>query len=103
MDAICKHGKAKRFAAEKPQDDEFSSCCHNGKINLPTMTPPPEYVENTTDSKNFKAKIRQYINDLAFASMGMYINVYSSLRLWLHNFRAKIFNQKLYTIIKGLL
>ena len=48
MDAICKHGKAKRFAAEKPQDDEFSSCCHKEKINLLPMTPPPEYVKIST-------------------------------------------------------
>ena len=46
MDVICKHFKAKHFAAEKPQDGEFSSCRHKGKINLPPMTLPPEYVEN---------------------------------------------------------
>ena len=65
---------AKHFAAEKIKNYEFPSRFHKGKINLPPMTPPPEYVENlylenTADSKNFKGHIRQYYN--AFASMGM--------------------------------
>ena len=33
--AISKHCKAKHFAAENPQDVQFSSYCHKGKINLP--------------------------------------------------------------------
>ena len=40
--ALCKHCKAKQFAAENPQNGKFSSSCHKGKINLPPMTPPPE-------------------------------------------------------------
>ena len=34
------------FAAEKTQDGEFSSCYPKHKINLPPMSPPPEYVKN---------------------------------------------------------
>ena len=59
-----------------PQDGEFSSCCHKGKINLPPMTPPREnlknlYLKNTVDSKNLKENIKQYNKVLALASMGM--------------------------------
>ena len=46
MVAVCKHCKVKNFAAENTQDGQFSSCCHKDKINLPPMTPPPEYVNN---------------------------------------------------------
>ena len=59
MDVICKDCKENHFAAENPQDGEFSRCWHKGKINLPPMTPPPEYgknlsLKNTADSKKLK-------------------------------------------------
>ena len=70
MDALCKHCKVKHF----PKKPKISSCCHKGKIDLPPMTPPPDYVKNvylknTVDSQNFKENIRLYNKALAFASM----------------------------------
>ena len=66
MDAICKNCKTKHFAAENPQDGEFSSCCHEGKINLPSMTPPPEQIcQKLVLEKYYRFK------KLDIASLGM--------------------------------
>ncbi|GBN88632.1 hypothetical protein AVEN_186603-1 [Araneus ventricosus] len=34
MNIICQFRKSKNFAAERPSDGKFTSCCHKGKIKL---------------------------------------------------------------------
>lgn len=54
----------------------FSMCCLQGKIQLPTMRPPPPglyhlYMDKkSVRSRNFIKNIRQYNNMFSFTSMG---------------------------------
>jgi hypothetical protein len=59
MTCICPHCNALRFP------NESLNCCHNGKVDLPVLSPYPEELrilmqDNTSDALNFLNNIRQY-------------------------------------------
>ena len=65
----CLHCRASRFPGEP------LNCCHNGKVELPPLSPYPEEMEQLiTSRENFRVNIRQYNSTFAFASMSA--NVY---------------------------
>jgi hypothetical protein len=54
---------------------QFTPCCAQGKVTLPSLAPPPEplrwlLTSNEVDAKDFRQHIRSYNNALAFTSMG---------------------------------
>ena len=78
MNARCRHCHALHWLAERLKrsslsSPQFSLCCHNGKVLLPSLPHPPQqlhrlFVDDTTDAKQFREKIRQYNCALAFTS-----------------------------------
>jgi len=55
----------------------FSTCCSQGKIDIPHIIDPPELLqklltESTADAKNFRQNIRAYNSSFAFTSMGVH-------------------------------
>lgn len=54
---------------------KFGICCKQGKISLPPMKEPPQYLGNLLkgedeDSKNFRENIRSYNSMFSFTSTG---------------------------------
>ena len=79
MDIECSQCRALHWIEEKVAGSAlapiFSSCCANGKINLPTIDQPPEpllslLTGEDSRSRNFRKNIRKYNSVLAFTSMG---------------------------------
>jgi len=69
MHELCEYCGALRFRRET------RNCCHNGKVQLPPLSPYPEELNNLLcsgdeQSKNFQDNIRQYNSALSFASFG---------------------------------
>ena len=53
---------------------KFTACCNQGKVQLPYLAEPPEYLQyllSSTDAeaKTFRKNIRQYNSALAFTSV----------------------------------
>lgn len=60
----------KTTSASSPK---FSHCCHGGKVLLPSLPAPPDFLrslftENTSVSREFRERVRQYNSALAFTS-----------------------------------
>ncbi|GBO05696.1 hypothetical protein AVEN_195053-1 [Araneus ventricosus] len=58
--------------------EEYTKCCHDGKVQLPAFPDAPELLkalltENSPDAKNYRQRIREYNSAFAFASMGAQI------------------------------
>ncbi|GBO20472.1 hypothetical protein AVEN_24662-1 [Araneus ventricosus] len=83
MSIICQFLKSKNFAAERPSDGKFTSCCRKGKIKLekPSDALSNDFLysnflldlltnPNNPDYKNFHDSIRSYNSAVSFASMG---------------------------------
>ncbi|GBM15368.1 hypothetical protein AVEN_199630-1 [Araneus ventricosus] len=83
MKIICQFRKSKNFAAERPSDGRFTSCCGKGKIKLEKPSDAlsddflyPNFLldlltnPNKPDYKNFYDNIRSYNSAVSFASMG---------------------------------
>jgi hypothetical protein len=54
---------------------QFTPCCAQGKMRLPSLAPPPEplrrlLTSNEADAKDFRQRIRSYNNALPFTSVG---------------------------------
>lgn len=75
----CNFCNALYFFCEKNTLGKFNLCCSEGKISLPPSDIPDEikklYIDNTDESKNFRANIRQYNNALSFVSFGANVKV----------------------------
>ena len=71
MNQICIKCKAKFWKDEVKSKNGFSMCCKNGKIALPNLKEPPNYIQDLLDKDiDFKNNIRAYNSILAFASLG---------------------------------
>ncbi|GBN23040.1 hypothetical protein AVEN_125436-1 [Araneus ventricosus] len=83
VNIICQFCKSKNFAAERPSDGKFTSCCRKGKIKLEKPSDAlsndflyPNFLldlltnPNNPDYKNFHDNIRSYNSAVSFASMG---------------------------------
>ncbi|KAF8448844.1 hypothetical protein L210DRAFT_3339939, partial [Boletus edulis BED1] len=83
MDIRCSHCQALHFISEKlsnsgVRNPRFGMCCLQGQVDLPRIQEWPRckvrnriYVfDDPRDTKDFKKKIRQYNNTLAFTSAG---------------------------------
>ena len=74
MNSECKNCGAFHFESEKTSNGNFSSCCHNGKVNLPVFKEVPAqikalYIGKSTLSKNFLENITKYNKAVCFATM----------------------------------
>lgn len=75
LSSLCDFCHAKHFNAERNSTGNFTNCCHNGKVQLQELSPPPSIfkqlmTQTTPDAINFRDNIRQYNSALSFASMG---------------------------------
>jgi len=75
MSYSCHFCSAKFFKAEKPSDGLYSSCCHKGKIYLPSLLCSGELIATLlkgehVKSAHFMQNIRAFNSSLAFASFG---------------------------------
>ncbi len=80
MDTICGFYSAKmwikkRLAKSTNNNPQFSLCCENGKVLLPTLPATPQELEVLLTSKEssavkFRDQIRMYNSVLAFTSLG---------------------------------
>ncbi len=58
------------------QNPKFSLCCRKGKVQLPTLPEPPNFLRHllfdyeSAESKNFLSQIRTYNMMFAFTSPG---------------------------------
>jgi len=70
----CNFCKAKNFAAERPIDRKFTTCCRKSKLPLPPIRSQPLIEQLMTNklkkSKNFKDSIKSINSALTFAFMG---------------------------------
>ena len=74
MNLICNKCKAK-FWKEEITKNVFSICCKDGKILLPNLQKPPQYLQHLLENDiDFKNKIRGYNSILAFTSLGANID-----------------------------
>ena len=73
MDSQCSFCDAVQFHRES------INCCHGGKISLPPLCPIPVAIYNllTADTKarHFHEHVRLYNSSLAFASMGVNLDI----------------------------
>ena len=59
------------------QNPRFSLCCGDGRVELPLLQNPPEYLQqllfhdDTIDSKNYQHNLRAYNMMFAFTSAGI--------------------------------
>ncbi|GBM31752.1 hypothetical protein AVEN_56870-1 [Araneus ventricosus] len=86
MNIICQFCKSKNFAAERPSDGKFTSCCRKGKIKLekPSDALGKDLLylnfllnlltnPNNPDYKHFHDSLHSYNSAVSFASMGVYL------------------------------
>ncbi|KAJ1273706.1 hypothetical protein BS78_05G005300 [Paspalum vaginatum] len=77
----CKHCNALLWYEERlrpkvsTKKPAFGMCCNQGKIRLPPLKKPPQYLDNLLngegkDSKNFRENIRTYNSMFSFTSTG---------------------------------
>ena len=72
----CIHCGAKFFNCERNSAGKYTTCCHEGKVKLPSISVPTALMQelflgNTTKSKLFLKHPRFYNNHLSFASITM--------------------------------
>lgn len=78
---ICQHCNALLWYEERLNSNKsttnpsFGMCCKQGKIKLPPLKEPPQYLKRLLtdegkDSTNFRENIRSYNSMFAFTSMG---------------------------------
>ncbi|XP_026476069.1 uncharacterized protein LOC113381335, partial [Ctenocephalides felis] len=70
MDVVCKYCGALKFSQETP-----GLCCLNGKVKLPSLTPPPEPLYSllcgeTQESRHFLANTQKYNGCFQMTSFG---------------------------------
>jgi len=79
MNIQCSHCHALHFISEKLSNSgvcnpRFGMCCLQGQVDLPHIQQWPcvlqELFDDPWDAKEFKMKIQQYNNALAFTSVG---------------------------------
>jgi hypothetical protein len=83
MDVVCQFCGSKNFAAERPSDGKFNSCCRKGKVKLENpvdldgnVLEYPQFLRELLsnpehpDYREFRDNIRSYNSALSFASMG---------------------------------
>ena len=88
MNVCCEHCGALHWLDERQADSSVQSpkiftCCANGKVLLPPLReqPPPLlqlYTEASSEATEFRDNIVQYNSALAFMSVGVSIDLYSS-------------------------
>jgi hypothetical protein len=83
LDVVCQFCGSKNFAAERPSDGKFTSCCRKGKLKLESpvdvhgnVLQYPQFLRELLsnpqhpDYRDFRENIRSYNSALSFASMG---------------------------------
>jgi hypothetical protein len=85
MTTVCGKCNALHFleehaASSSCANSQFTLCCTQGKVTLPSLAPPPEplrrlFTRNETDAKDFHQRIRSYNNALAFTSVGANLDI----------------------------
>jgi hypothetical protein len=80
MTTVCGKCNALHFLEERAASSscanlQFTLCYTQGKVTLPSLTPPPEplrrlLTSKETDTKDFRQHIRSYNSVLAFTSVG---------------------------------
>ncbi|XP_042905358.2 uncharacterized protein [Parasteatoda tepidariorum] len=78
MTEQCSYCNAYFWAKERNSSGKYTKCCHDGKINLPTLMDIPELLQkllsdNSIEARNYRNHIREYNSALAFASFGAHI------------------------------
>ena len=86
MDCLCEFCGSMIFLEERPTDKMFNSCCHKGKVKLPTpcdihgnQLSYPSFLQSLLSDpsnpnyRNFRDNIRSYNSSTSFASMGAQI------------------------------
>jgi hypothetical protein len=76
MDQICPHCQARFWSQERTQAGNYTTCCSNGKVKLNPITPPTDLMNelfqgNTSRSKAFLKKSRQFNTKCSFASVSL--------------------------------
>ena len=80
MNIRCPNCHALHFMSEKltnsgVREPRFGMCCLQGQVNLPAIQQWPRILQDLFDDpqdrRQFKKKIRQYNNTLAFTSVGV--------------------------------
>ena len=84
FDTECRSCKALHWADEQlsgssKKNPKFGTCCHQGKVVLPVLQPPPPelgnyYTGQDPISRKFRSLICKYNNALAFTSVGRQID-----------------------------
>ncbi|GBN20107.1 hypothetical protein AVEN_30969-1 [Araneus ventricosus] len=103
MNIICQFCKSKNFAAERPSDGKFISCCRKGKIKLEKPSDAldndllyPNFLldlltnPNNPDYKNFHDNIRSYSSAVSFALMGTKVVDFSGGRPYSYKVHGEI-------------
>ncbi|XP_063990617.1 uncharacterized protein LOC135169496 [Diachasmimorpha longicaudata] len=85
MNVVCRHCRAKHFAAEKVRKDSFNDCCSHGEVALEPLPNPPLILRDLFNgtheqSKHFHERIRCYNNAFAFASFNANLVNFSDRR-----------------------
>ncbi|UYV80109.1 hypothetical protein LAZ67_18001721 [Cordylochernes scorpioides] len=93
LDIVCPYCSALHF----PGETVGSSCCHKGKVILPTLSSfPYEMMElmtsNSVEAKYFQTNIRSYNSSLAFASMGAQVDVFSEQGPFCYRIHGQIYH-----------
>ncbi|UYV65733.1 hypothetical protein LAZ67_3005268 [Cordylochernes scorpioides] len=93
LDIVCPYCSALHF----PGETVGSSCCHKGKVILPTLSSfPYEMMElmtsNSVEAKYFQTNIRSYNSSLAFASMGAQVDVFSGQGPFCYRIHGQIYH-----------
>ena len=83
LNVVCQFCGSKNFAAERPSDGKFTSCCRKGKVILEKPVDSngivleyPQFLRELLsnpehhDYRQFRDNIRSYNSALSFASMG---------------------------------
>ena len=73
------HFPSEKLAVSSNRNPKFSSCCSQGKIDLPPFTDPPNFLKNlisgrSTKSTLFRNNIRQYNISFAFTSVAVNVD-----------------------------
>ena len=80
MNQCCLYCAAFFWSAERNTKGKYTTCCGDGKVQLPNMTPPSDYIQTilqkqTQDGTLFYKKARAFNAKVLFASISL--NEYS--------------------------
>ena len=70
------HWLSEKLTSSSKRNPKFGTCCSEGRVRLPALEAPPEFLRTLltsidSDSKYFREDIRKYNGALAFTSLGV--------------------------------